>query len=100
MMNGTIKGKVIARREFPDAQRQNVCAVVALEVKGFVFGKKVEQVVECWVPNYMEKRLPFIMDEKNVYLLITFDWARGASENLYGQRVPDFGVIVSAVYHG
>lgn len=100
MINGTIKVKVLQRREFPDHQRQNVCAVLFAEEQDFVFGKKVTHLVEVWVPTFMEKRLPFIMDGKNVYLLITFDHIMPASENVYDKGRAAYGVKMSGVYHG
>lgn len=100
MVNGTIKLKVLQRREFPDNQRQNVCAVLLGEEQDFVFGKKVTHLVEVWVPSYMEKRLPFMMDGKNVYLLITFDHIMPPSTNEYDKGHADYGVKLSAVYHG
>lgn len=100
MIAGTMKGLVLFRKEFPDGQRANVCGVLLVQVQDWVFGKKDEQLVEVWIPTYLEKRMSFIMNDKNKYLVINYDWVRGASENVYGDRIPDFGVKMSAVYHG
>ena len=100
MINGTIKLKVLQRREFPDGQRQNVCAVLVGEEKDYVFGKTVTHRVECWIPTFMERRLPFIMDEKNVYLIFTFDHVMTPSENEYTSGRAHYGVKVTAAYHG
>lgn len=74
MINGTIKGKIIGRREFEKVvERSGYCARIDIEVEGWTAGEKTRQAYAVYFPEFMRRRMDYFMKDSVKYCTIVFE---------------------------